>query len=63
SVATAENFAYVTDENFGLKKIDISDPSSMKVVAEFKTSGEPSDVALYGEYVLIADGFSLIILK
>ena len=63
SVALSENFAYVTDEDFGLRKIDISDPAHPVLVGSFDTPGEPTDVAVVGEYVIVNDAFSLIVLR
>jgi len=56
-------FAYVSDENTGVIKIDISNPKTPRVVAAFKTPGECARVITAGELVIVADSFSLILLK
>jgi hypothetical protein len=33
------------------------------LVASFDTPGEPSEVATYGEYVIVNDAFSVLVLR
>jgi len=63
SVKVNGTYAYISDESFGLLKIDVSNPRAPKVVASFETPGESASVNVWGEYVLIADSFSLVVVK
>ncbi len=62
-VAVDANFAYVTDTNAGLKKIDISHPAAPKLVASFDTPGEATCPIVAGEFVIVPDAFSLLVVK
>ena len=55
--------AYISDETKGILKIDIKKPEEPKLVASFDTPGESASVVVYGEYVIVPDSFSLIVLK
>jgi len=57
------NYAYLSDEISGLKKIDISHPSSPRLVSLFNTPGESAGALVCGEYIVVPDSFSLLILK
>jgi hypothetical protein len=63
SVALKGTSAYVTDEDFGVREIDISDAANPVLVGSFDTPGEPTDVVVYGDYVVVNDAFSIIVLK
>jgi hypothetical protein len=57
------NFAYVTDTNAGLKKIDISDPTAPRLIASFDTPGEATCPVLAGDFIIVPDAFSLLVIK
>ncbi|MBN1270736.1 MAG: hypothetical protein JXB26_00560 [Candidatus Aminicenantes bacterium] len=61
--AVKENFVYVSDEIKGLIKIDITDPKKPKIIDSFETPGESTGLVLSGDYILVFDSFSLLILK
>jgi hypothetical protein len=62
-VAVDANFAYVTDTNAGIKKIDIRNPATPKLVASFDTPGEATCPVLAGEFIIVSDAFSLLVIK
>ena len=62
-VAVDANFAYVTDTNAGLKKIDISNPAAPRLIASFDTPGEATSPVPAGEFVIVPDAFSLLVIK
>jgi hypothetical protein len=43
--------------------VDISNPKAPKIVGSFDTPGEPAGVTVCGEYLVVLDSFSLLILK
>jgi hypothetical protein len=57
------DFAYLSDETSGLKKIDIRNPRMPKLIAFYDTPGESADVVIQGDYIVVPDSFSLMILK
>jgi hypothetical protein len=57
------HFAYVADGLAGVKKIDISDPNSPRLVSSFDTPGEAQNLCVLGKSILVADTYSLILLK
>ncbi|MGQ9578508.1 MAG: hypothetical protein ACUVWQ_07790 [Candidatus Aminicenantales bacterium] len=59
----SRNFAYVFEGNAGVKKIDMSQPLSPKVVATFATAGESQAIVWKDPFVFVADSYSLLILK
>jgi hypothetical protein len=63
AIAIKGEYAYVTDEDFGVRKIHIGDPMNPVLVASFDTPGEPSEVTTYGEYVIVNDAFSVLVLR
>ena len=56
-------YAYLSDETSGIKKIDVSDPSNPRLVASFETPGESSGIVIHGEYLIVPDTHSLLVLK
>jgi hypothetical protein len=62
-VVVKGKYAYVSEEIRGLKKIDISNPKDPRLVGQFDTPGEPAGVTVCGEYLVLSDSFSLLILK
>jgi len=53
-VAVQGDYAYVTDESFGiLMIIDISDPANPQRMGEYRTHGLPSGVAVAGNFAYI----------
>jgi hypothetical protein len=62
-VAIRGDFAYVSDETFGVRKFDVSRPASPKAAGGFKTPGEPYGVRVEGDLVIVPDSFSLFVLK
>jgi len=62
-VAVDADFAYVTDTNAGIKKIDIRDPAAPRLIASFDTPGEATSPVLAGEFIIVPDAFSLLIIK
>jgi len=63
AVALDGAFAYVADGLAGVKKIDISDPRSPRIVASYDTPGEAQDLCVIGKNILVADTYSLILLR
>ena len=57
------DFAYVADGLAGVKKIDISDPARPELVSSFDTPGEAQNLFILGKTILVADTYSLILLK
>jgi len=57
------DFAYVADGLAGVKKIDISDPARPRLVSSFDTPGEAQNLCVLGKTILVADTYSLILLK
>lgn len=47
----------------GIKKMDIRHPASPRVVAVFDTPGEATCPVLAGEFFVVPDAFSLLVLK
>ena len=56
-------FAYVADGLAGVKKIDVSDPNAPRLVSSCDTPGEAQNLCVLGKTVLVADTYSLILLK
>jgi hypothetical protein len=54
-VAVANNYAYVTDQNFGLHVIDISDPSHPDSVGSLEIYGGVEGVAVSGNYAYVCN--------
>ncbi len=48
--------AWVAEPVVGLQLLDLADPAGLRQIVLLDTPGEPSDVAVIGEYVLLADG-------
>ncbi len=62
-VAIRGNFAFVSDETYGVRRFDIKQPASPKPAGSFKTPGEPYGVRIEGDLVIVPDSFSLFILR
>jgi hypothetical protein len=54
-VVVSGDYAYVADEYFGLRVIDISDPGNPSETAFYDTPGEGKDVFVNGNIVYVAD--------
>ena len=63
AVTVSGDFAYISDETSGIKKIDIRNPKDPKLVVAFDTPGESASILVHGEYIIVPDSFSLMILK
>jgi hypothetical protein len=57
------DFAYIADGLAGVKKIDISDPASPRLVAAYDTPGEAQNLCVLGKTILVADTYSLVLLR
>lgn len=57
------DFAFVADGLAGVKKFNISDPASPRLVAALDTPGEAQNLCMLGKTILVADTYSLILLK
>jgi hypothetical protein len=57
------SFVYLADGLAGVKKIDISDPDSPRLVSSYDTPGEAQNLCVLGKTILVADTYSLILLK
>ena len=57
-VAVSGNYAYVADDLYGLRIIDISDPSAPVETGFYDTPGFAQGVAVSGNYAYVADGQS-----
>jgi len=57
-VAISGDYAYVVDEDFGLRVVDISDPTSPALIATCNTPGASYGIAISGDYAYVADGSS-----
>jgi len=44
-------------------KIDVTDPGSPRLVSSYDTPGEAQNLAVLGKAILVADTYSLILLK
>ncbi|MGC8769724.1 MAG: LVIVD repeat-containing protein [Brevinematia bacterium] len=53
------NYAYLANDNNGLKIVDISDPANASIVKTVDTPGNAKGVYVSGKYAYVADGFSL----
>lgn len=54
-VTVAGNYAYVVDQQDGLKIIDISNPASPALAGSYKTSAPANSLALKGNYAFLAE--------
>jgi hypothetical protein len=63
AVALDGDFAFVADGNAGVKKISISGPAAPKLESSYDTPGEAQNLFLSGKLLLVADTYSLLILK
>jgi len=57
-VAVSGDYAYVARGTSGLTVVDISDPTSISIVATYNTPGTATGVAISGNYAFVADGGS-----
>ena len=57
------DFAYVADGLAGVKKFDVAKPGSPRLVSSYDTPGEAQNLFVLGETILVADTYSLILLK
>jgi hypothetical protein len=56
SVFVDDNLAYVTDKEFGLSIVNVSDPAAIELITIYRTPGSARDVFVAGNYAYIADG-------
>jgi hypothetical protein len=63
SVTVMGSYAFVCNRTQGLILLDVSDPSGPFLAASYVSSGAAMDAVIAGEYVYLADGLSLQILK
>ncbi|MGZ5487421.1 MAG: LVIVD repeat-containing protein [Candidatus Aminicenantales bacterium] len=56
-------FAYVADGLAGVKKIDVSDPNAPRLISSYDTPGEAQNLCVLRKTILVADTYSLILLK
>jgi hypothetical protein len=63
AVALDGDFAFVADGNAGVKKINIARPDAPQLAASYNTPGEAQHLFLAGKLILVADTYSLLILK
>ena len=54
-MAVSGSYAYVADDDAGLRVIDVSTPASPTEVGFFDTPGNALDVAVSGTYAYVAD--------
>jgi hypothetical protein len=55
-VAVSGGYAYVADDESGLRIVDVSSPSQPVQVGLYDTPGEAEDIAVAGRYAYVADG-------
>ena len=58
AVEVAGDFAFVADQNAGLRIVDISDPDTLRVVGTVDTPGRALDVAVAGNTAYVADQYA-----
>lgn len=56
SVFVEKNLAFVTDRDFGLSIMNVSDPAAVELITIYGTPGFAKDVFVAGNYAYIADG-------
>jgi len=62
-VSTIRNRAFITESYAGLEVVDITDPSNPIFVEIYETPGYACEIVVEDEYIYIADGSSLQILR
>lgn len=62
-VFACDGRAFIAETDRGLEIIDISDMDHIKTIGRYQTSGCATGVCVYGDYVYVADGYSLTVLK
>lgn len=62
-VAIIDNRAFITEGSAGLEVVDISDRSNPTFVEFYDTPGNAREIVAVGEYIYVADGPSLQILR
>jgi hypothetical protein len=54
-VAVSDTYVYVADGSFGLRVVDVANPTRPTEVGVYDTPGNAVDVAVSGSYVYVAD--------
>ena len=62
AVAVAGSYAYVADQDYGLRIIDVSNSKAPKEVGSFENLGWSSEVVVVGSYAYVAHGGGLSII-
>lgn len=58
AVEVANGFAFVADQNAGLRVVDLSDPDTLRLVGTADTPGRALDVAVSGNTAYVADQYA-----
>lgn len=58
AVETARSYAYVADQNAGLRVVDLSDPDTLRIVGTADTPDRAMDVSIYGDLAFVADRYA-----
>jgi len=58
AVETARSYAYVADQNAGLRVVDLSDPDTLRIVGTADTPDRALDVSVYGDLAFVADRYA-----
>ncbi|NBB73398.1 MAG: hypothetical protein GVY35_06940 [Bacteroidetes bacterium] len=58
AVEIANDFAFVADQNAGLRIVDLSDPDTLRIVGTADTPGRALDVAVAGTTAFVADQYA-----
>lgn len=58
AVETARSYAYVADQNAGLRVVDISDPDTLRIVGTADTPDRALDVSVSGDLAFVADRYA-----
>lgn len=58
AVETARSYAYVADQNAGLRVVDVSDPDTLRLVGTADTPDQALDVSVSGDLAFVADRYA-----
>lgn len=58
AVETARSYAYVADQNAGLRVVDVSDPDTLRLVGTTDTPDQALDVSVSGNLAFVADRYA-----
>lgn len=56
NVAVSGNYAYVADQDLGLRVVSVANPALPSIVGSYDTPGLANAVAIVGNYAYVADG-------